>query len=69
MNRRLLLIMTRPSDDGFDAYVNFREKTTLKSKQNQKGLTKDELIAEWEKFWRRLNSKPRRKVCSVNFHS
>lgn len=44
-------MMTRPSDDGFDAYVNFRQKTTLKSKHNQKGLTNDELIAEWKKFW------------------
>lgn len=51
MNKRLQLIMTRPSDDGFDSYVKFRQKTSLKSRHNQRVLTKDELIAEWEKFW------------------
>jgi DNA/RNA-binding domain of Phe-tRNA-synthetase-like protein len=61
MNKRMNLIFTRPNDDSFEAFVIFRQKTTLKSIKNKKRLIKDDLVNEWEKFWEFLKIKPKKK--------
>jgi len=67
MTRRMKLILTRPFDDSLEAFVNFRRGTTIKSAHNQKGLTKDDLVDEWEKFWEYIYTIPGRKICSGNY--
>lgn len=67
MTRRMKLIITRPTDDSFEAFENFRRITTLKSTQSKKSLIKDDLVNEWRKFWVHINSTPGRKVCMDNF--
>lgn len=67
MNNRLKLIMTRPSDESFEAFVNFRENTMIKRKNSKLVLLKDDLVTEWERFWVYLNTRPKRKVCLNNY--
>ena len=61
MTRRMKLILTRPTDDSFEAFENFRRITTLNSIQSKKDLLKDDLVNEWEKFWAKINSKTKKK--------
>lgn len=61
MTRRMKLILTRPFDDSLEAFENFRKITTLKSTQSKAGLIKDDIAAEWEKFWDFLKIKPAKK--------
>lgn len=63
------LILTRPSDDSLEAFVNFRWITTIKSIQSKKDLLKDDLVSEWVKFWRYINMMPSRKICSSDYHN
>jgi len=67
MTRRTKLILTRPSDDSLEAFVNFRKNTALKLKERKTVLIKDDLVYEWRKFWASINSTPGRKVCISNF--
>lgn len=67
MTRKFVLLMTRPSDDSFEAFVSFRENTMIKRKNYKPALLKDELVDEWEKFWIYLNSSSNRKVCLNNY--
>lgn len=61
MTRRMKLILTRPSDDSLEAFVNFRRITTLNSIQSKRDLLKDDLVNEWEKFWVKINVKAKQK--------
>lgn len=61
MTRRMKLILTRPTDDSLDAYISFRQKTTLRSSHNQKSMIKDDLVDEWKKFWEFLNIHKKKK--------
>ena len=58
--------MTRPSDESFEAFVDFRENTMIKRKNSKLVLLKDDLITEWERFWEYVYSKPNRKYCIGN---
>ena len=61
MNKRMKLILTRPSDVSLEAFISFRKNTTLKLTKSKTVLTKDDLINEWEKFWEFLKNKPKKK--------
>lgn len=61
------LILTRPSDNSLEAFVNFRKNTALKLKDSRTFLIKDDLVNEWEKFWVHINKRSDRKVCMDNF--
>lgn len=67
MTRRMKLILTRPIDDSFEAFENFRRITTLKSTQSKTGLIQDDLVTEWEKFWEYINRTQNRKTCLGNY--
>lgn len=67
MTRRTKLILTRPSDDSLEAFVNFRKNTALKLKERKTVLIKDDLVNEWRKFWGHINSTPSRKYCIGDF--
>lgn len=67
MTRRMKLILTRPADDSLEAFENFRRITALKPTQSTTSLLKDELIAEWEKFWDYINKTQKRKTCLSNY--
>jgi len=58
MNRRLKMILTRPNDESFEAFVSFRQNIKLK---NRTDLIKDDLAIEWEKFWEFLKIKSNKK--------
>lgn len=64
MTRRMKLILTRPTDDSLEAFENFRKITKLKSTQSKTDLMKDDLAAEWEKFWRSINERTDRRMCT-----
>ena len=64
MTERMKLILTRPTDDSLEAFENFRKITTLKSTQSKEGLMKDDLAVEWEKFWRSINERTDKRMCT-----
>lgn len=66
MTRRMKLILTRPTDESLESFENFRRITTLKLAKTKTGLIKDDLAVEWEKFWERINSKPKKLFAISN---
>ena len=50
MTRRFELIMIRPADESFEAFVSYRENTSLKLTNSKKVLLIENLVDEWEKF-------------------
>ena len=67
MTRRFALIMTRPADESFEAFVSYRENTSLKLTKSKKVLLTEDLVDEWKKFWKKINSKPKKKFTAGNF--
>ncbi len=67
MTRRFALIMTRPADESFEAFVSYRENTSLKLTKSKKVLIKKDLVDEWKKFWEKINSKSNKKFTAGNF--
>ena len=67
MTRRTKLILTRPSDDSLEAFVNFRKNTALKLKESKTVLIKDDLVNEWEKFLGYIYKTSLRKICIGNY--
>lgn len=61
------LILTRPADDSLEAFEKFRKITTLKLFKSKTNLIKDDLTAEWEKFWDYINKTQKRKTCLSNY--
>jgi len=64
MTRRRKLILTRPFDESLEAFISYRNNTVIRSTNSRKIIFKEDLVSDWEKFWRSINERTDRRMCT-----